>query len=63
MLMVLKMEKKGNCPSIDYRCHSNVHCETQSEAKAKLYIGRYEDPREPGVGVLKAPLWRGNFRV
>lgn len=47
MLMVLKMEM-GNCPSIDCRCHRNVHCETQSEAKAKLYIGHCEDPWEPG---------------
>lgn len=52
MLMVLKMEM-GNCPSIDCRCHRNVHCETQSEAKAKLYIGQCEDPWEPGVGGFK----------
>lgn len=55
MLMVLKMEM-GNCLSIDWRCHRNVHRETQSEAKAKLYIGQCGDPWEPGVGGLSTSV-------
>lgn len=62
MLMALKMGKKGNCPSIDYCYHRNVHCETQSEAKAKLYIGRYEAPWEPRGGGPLSTSVEGEFR-
>lgn len=43
-------------------CHRNAKCGLQSEAKANLYAGRHQPPREPcvlcvcvRVGVLKRP--------
>lgn len=66
MLMALKMGKKDTCPSIDYCCHRNIDCETQSEAKAKLYIGWYEaswEPRVVLVGGSFRHLCRGELRL